>query len=282
MDEYLLIICTILLIFFVSILIMIRKASSPNALYEGALDEFDQGEYRIAFKYLKKALQIKPADIRYLQLLGLTSLKLHDYNTAENCFNEILKVEPDRLEAVYNLALTYQMAEKLEDAKTYYYKALSINDKDKDTLYNLGLLLYEMGEYKDAVSSLEKASKLDPEKSILQFYIAKCKDKISDSSPTSSPEEIISMYSKLEGKAGLPIEYNITLATAFAKAGNIQKAQEYCSKAILSVEDDIQNYKLQGLLCLVRKDFDCAKNNLQIATQLNPNDEEVYNLLKYV
>ncbi len=285
MDVHLIAICLIIIIIFLYVLIIIWRSSSPKALYDAALDEYKQNEYKVAFEYLNKAVSIKPKYTAAIQLLGLTSLKIGDYKTAENCFLKILKEDPDRLEALYNLALTYQMAGRNEDSKNYYLKAISINDQDKDSLYNLALLLYQMGEYKEAITYFDKSMKLDPKKTLAQFYIAKCKDQMRDSEislDSESSESVIELYTILAGKNDLPSEYNITLATAYAKAGNIAKAQEYCQKAILTVEDDIQNYKLQSLICLVNKDFACAKNNLHIAMQLNPNDQEVYDLLKYV
>ena len=285
MDEYLLIICIISFILISYTFFLLKKSFSPAALYDLAMDEYSQSEYRVAYILLKKAIKMKPKYTAAIQLLGLTSLKLHDYASAENCFIQILKIEPDRMEALYNLALTYQMSGKKQDAKDYYYKALTVDDKDRDTLYNLGLLLYELEEYKDAIETFEKVVKIEPNKAITKFYIAKCKDKMHDLpqyESENSAEEIIELYSTLEGKEDLPPDYSITLATAFAKTGNINKAEEYCQKAIFNVDDDIRSYKLQAVICLVKKDLDCAKNNLHIAMQLNPNDEEVYNLLKYV
>ena len=282
MDTLLIIAFMVLFVLLLIIVFLLVNSMNPKVLFENAHEELSQGNVTGAIKILKKLIRKNASNLEAFNLLGLAYLKIHKYEDAISAFESILEIEPDNFEAEYNLAFALQTLGRYQEAKDHYSRAVSINPNDSDALYNLGLLLFQMKEYQQSAIMFNKALKFRPDNTIIKFYVAQCKDEMCTYDDQSCIDATLEDYMKLSGKQDLPPEFHIKLATAHAKSGNIKKAEEYCQQAISSNYEDINNYKLLSLICLVKKDFDSARSNLDIAKQLDPHDEEVYTLLKYV
>ena len=266
---------------FIIIFLLIRSFISPKILYDWAMKEVDLDNYIKAKKLFLRAIKRKKNFTEALHRLGLLSFKLKDYKTSEDCFRKIIRFDSDNFVAHYNLGLSLQMLQKTDEAKDSYEKALEVVSDDYDTCFNMGIICFKDKNYKDALSYFEKAQRSLPNQTSNMFFIVKCKDELSLEQASITAQTILSEYSKLASKSDLPAEFYSSFARAYAKNGQIKEAEEYCRKSLSFNSEDNQAYKLLGLISLLNNDILSAKTNLTIASQLDPNDDEVYNILKY-
>lgn len=273
-------ICFIL--FIILVIVVIKKNSvSENILYEKGLEEYEQANYQKAKKLFIKAIAKKSDFFEALLRLGLLYFKLLDYKAAKKCFEQIIETNSDNFIATYNLALTLQMMKMNEDAKNYYRKALSLNDKDADSYFNLGLISFEEKNYVEALGLFERADLLLPNQASVIFYKIRCKDELCKYDSDEESQEIINSYMKISSRNDIPSQYYATLTKAYAKNGQLKEAMEFCKKSLQINPEDPESYKLYGLMLIINNDILAAKTNLMIAMQLDPDNEEVYNMLKY-
>lgn len=273
-------ICLVVILLFVLIFIR-RKNTNENVLYKKGIEELEHSNYKQAIKLFLRAIAKKSDFFEALLRLGLLYFKLHDYDAAKNCFEKIIETNPDSFIATYNLALTLQMLKLNEESITYYRKAISLNDKDMDSYFNLGIMSFEKKNYLEALGLFEKAHLLSPNQTATLFYIVKCKDELCMYETSEEGQEIIDSYMKISSKNDVPKECYTAITKAYAKMGNIKDAMEFCKKSLQLNPEDSEGYKLYGLMSIINNDILSAKTNLLIAMQLDPGNEEIYDIMKY-
>lgn len=94
-------------------------------------------------------------------------------------------------------------------------------------------------------------------------------------------QNIIDNYLKIASESDLPLEFNISIATAYAKIGDLEQSNEYCQKALLLNSEDIEGYKLLGLIQLAKRNFVATKVTLSTALHLQPKNKELHDILSY-
>lgn len=214
--------------------------------------------------------------------LGIAYLKLKDFNSAQDCFETVLKDSPKSFDVLFYLAQTLHVKGVYNQASDYYLKAIEVNDKSFDAYFNFGIVLFNQKMYKEALDSLQKANLLCPENDKILYYITRCNDELCDYEDESKAQQIIDDYMLLSQKSDLPKEIYISIAKAFAKIGEVEKAEEYCQKALVNNSEDVESYKLFGLIQLIKRDYVQTKNVLSTALHLQPQNRELHTLLSYV
>lgn len=259
---------------------MSEKSSDKN-VFKAGVKAFEKGNYKKAKELLLKAPDIDTSfETKYN--LGIVHLKLDEYDDAKKCFEQVLKSSPKNFDALFNLAQVLQLQEKYDEALEFYNKAIKENDKNVDCLLNIGNVHCKKGDYDKALEVLEKAKEILPDSAKVLFSIAKCKGELYVTENKGEYQQIIDEYNKLSGMPDLPLEFNISLAKVYAKNGDIDKALQHCKNAIEVNEEDIEAYKLLGLIQLIKKDFSGAKNSLAIALNFQSNNEETHHLFSYL
>lgn len=214
--------------------------------------------------------------------LGTAYLKLNEYDEAVACFEQVLKVAPKNFDALFNLAQIFQSQKKYDEALEMYTKAVSEQEKDINCPLNMGLIYYEQGNYDKALEILEKAKGLSPDNVQILFSIAKCKSELCNFDNEDEINKLINEFTKLDGCADLPADFNISLAKVYAKTGDIDKAFEYSKNAVEADGEDIDAYRLLGLIQLVNKEFPNAKSSLSAALNFQTDNAEIHNLFSYL
>lgn len=250
-------------------------------LYASAILSFDSGKYKRARTLFAKITLLLPNFKDAKHKLGLTYIALGEYEQAVDCFENILKSNPRNFYALLQLAFAYQYMEKYDKAEEAYNKALKENEKSGDCVFGLGFIRVNQQKYAEALEFFTKAEETYSDKVKLAFYINKCHDELSTYDEETQGQEIIDGYLKIVNEPNLPKEFNISLATAYAKMGQIESAMTYCKKSLSDNSEDIESYKLLGLIQLVQKDFSTTKGTLSTALHLQPYNNELHNLLSY-
>lgn len=250
-------------------------------LYNKGLKEFKSEQYKKARTLFSRITIMIPdfKDTRYR--LGLTYLKLKEYEKAKTEFELCLKTSPDDFDILFNLALSLLNLKLYEQAEEFYLKALDKNEKDVNCFFGLGLINYNLKKFETAMQFFQKADELSPNNPLYLFYINRCKDELCTYDEEEQVNTIIEAYLKLLEYPNLPKEFHIVLAGAYAKSGNIQESEKYCKLALTKNFENVECYKVLGLIQLIKKDLEETKNTLKTALNLQPNNEEIHNLLSY-
>lgn len=252
-------------------------------LYASGTKAFEEENYGKAKKYFAKIVFLNPnyEDARYQ--LGLTFMKLRNYPSAKESFEQALKITPNFFKALFNFAQVLQILKEYDKAEENYNKALKENEKSHECYFELGLINCEQKKYEKALELLKQAEELGSVNKQLPFYVNKCNHGLCDFDDEEQGKSIIENYLALEAtnKGDLPVEFNKTVANAYAKLGNTEKALEYCQKSLINSTEDVECYKLLALIQYAKKNYVEAKNTLSTAIRLQPKDKELHNILSY-
>lgn len=212
--------------------------------------------------------------------LAIACLNLGEFANAQAYFTQILKTSPKNVEALNNLANVLLLQGKNAEAAEVYTKLLSENTKDVESYLALAKIYKEQGEDEKANEILEKAKSVAPDNAKILFAIIKNKTASKEESDDYTQE--INEYISLLDKPDLPEEFHISLATVYAKNGQIEESLEYCKRAIEINDSDIEAYRLLGLIQLIKNDIVGAKNSLSMALNLQSGSIETHNIFSYL
>ncbi|SET51470.1 tetratricopeptide repeat protein [Thalassotalea agarivorans] len=166
-----------------------------------------KGKYRVAYSYLKAAIDVKPSFDSSWGNLGVL-YRLNDYeNEAMQVYDVVLAINDNNLNTLNNKAMLLFKQGKYDDAheinqilhrkrkdNPYYYamigdehfykgnyklaisylkKSLKLDDKIHSSHYKLAQVYSQMGEYEKAESAMKKALRYNKVSDIDQKYTAK-------------------------------------------------------------------------------------------------------------
>lgn len=123
----------------------------------------EKGDYRQAYQYASKALQIHPRLAAIHYNLGNIFAKFGNNEKAIYHFQEALKLQPDSLAAMMNLGNAFMRQGSIDDAISQYSNALNINPNDPDIHNNLGVALAIKGRDDEAFVHFHRALDLKPD-----------------------------------------------------------------------------------------------------------------------
>lgn len=249
--------------------------------YNAGMKALAKGKNKKAAALFKRAMLINPdfEDVKYR--LGLVYLGEKSYGQAEEALTTILNSDPKNAKARIALAQSLQAQKAYDSALEQYSKALESDENNFEALNGMGFIKYQKGEHQEALALLEKALALSPDNKNTEFYVNKCNDELCSYEIDCDGADIIGKYLKMDGKDNLPNDFHFSLAQAYAKTGQVEHAQEYCHKALEANPEDVESYKLLGIIHLAKKDFTTAKNMLLTALKLQPNNDEIHDILSY-
>ncbi len=137
---------------------------SPYIYDDLGLVYIAKGRPDLAIQNFEKALEIKPDYTPALNNLGTAYLARQEWDTAISIFK---KINNDLLYAtpympMSNIGWAYYNKKRYNLAKKYYLEALKMEPKFVPALRGLGLTYIALGEYSQAIKTLEKGAKLAP------------------------------------------------------------------------------------------------------------------------
>lgn len=115
---------------------------------------FNYRQYQKAIDFAEKCTGCAGKD----RIVAMSYFQLEDYGRAEKILLQIINKNPADAEATYTLARTYLEIGMEGKAIPYYVKALQLDDTRSNWHFELGLLYYNNDNYKNAVTSFNKAA----------------------------------------------------------------------------------------------------------------------------
>lgn len=223
---------------------------------------FDQSS-RILFSILQKE---KDRVDCYFGL-GCNFLGMQDYDRAIECFEKYLDIDPN---GVYSEEAR-DLLDVLEEYE-YYEDSYNIFDSDAESIYDLaaeGKYLLDRGEYKKAISKLEKVVKLNPTLTFVKNNLSLayfCDGKINKAIETSL--EVLAMDPQ-------NIHANCNICLFINERDGSESSKKYLDKIVnFKTQDPEELHKIAVTLCEL-KEHRLANRVLKQLLQYKPYDIRV-------
>jgi len=121
------------------------------------LEWMQQGDMREAFRYLRKALDLRPGNGDLWANLGAFYSRNQNYGAAEKSYLQALQLDSGHTIAMSNLERLYRQQQRFELAEYYADKARYHRERNPYYLYYQARNAYEHGDYKSAKKQLRRA-----------------------------------------------------------------------------------------------------------------------------
>jgi len=157
--------------------------------------DIKEGRYQDAIIHYNLAIRKHPRFPAAFNNRGIAYLKLREYDNAIQSFKKALAIDPNYRPAKENLEKTLKTKKELfklyiskgnkamekkkfEEALKLYERAVVINPKSTNAWTNRGVALIALTNYKDAVTCLTKALRLDPSNQAAARYLKQAKERL--------------------------------------------------------------------------------------------------------
>lgn len=125
----------------------------------GILVEADR-DYKAAVAEYRKALELEPKNVTYLNDLAWTYYRAGQLDEAREAFQQAIQIEPENLVGQTNLGWVYLKEGDLERAAAQFRQALAIDPNYAFAHFGLGKALDALGEGREAIDEYKKAWRL--------------------------------------------------------------------------------------------------------------------------
>jgi Tfp pilus assembly protein PilF len=119
------------------------------------------GEYTSALEYFNKALERVPENVHVLSNKGISLYKSKMYQQALECFDAALKIDANYINALTFKGHSLYRLEKNNEALDLYNRIIRLDHDNAEALYNKACLCSIKGDEYGAITSLERAIRLD-------------------------------------------------------------------------------------------------------------------------
>ncbi len=144
----------------------VNLEQSPNdagCLHMMGLIECLLGHKRIALKWLKQSLDVKPDSPDVLCHYAIVLMERSRYPEAIETLNRAIALNPDHADSFYQLGNAFKTLKDSERATQAYTRVLELNPKHAEACNNLGTLLSGQKLYAEAVGFFERAIAAQPD-----------------------------------------------------------------------------------------------------------------------
>jgi len=247
----------------------------PAALYQQAVDVFQQGNYPEAERLLRSGLLTYPQDGRALGLLGVVLDAQKKYDDAEAAYNQALRFAPRSAPLLNNLGNHFLAVGDFARAREEYLRVVAIEPNSS----NANLRLAEMSlAVKDGKAALEYLSHL-PESVKKQSATLLLRAKalyLAGQRPAAE-----ALLAQIETQEGLDPRAAFSVGMAFIEWGRYEQAEEAFGRALRLDPTNFGILSNLGLAALHARHFGRAQEVLGAALRQNPTDvDTLYNLAR--
>jgi tetratricopeptide (TPR) repeat protein len=232
----------------------------------------------LAIQALKKALEIRPADVDVLFALGDLYYKRGDLIPAEEIFRKIISVTPGDTyteTALINLGIILDEMERYSEAMDTLERVIQLNPKNYNAYYNLGLASLHSGQAARAIQAWKKASALESGKNF------QARERIADYySQNLYNGEAVSAYASILEDNPNAHKIRIKLASVYKKMGQASSAEKQLLHVLNNSESGSEMKEAHKILALVYAESKDpimekkAKEEAFRASHMDPKDME--------
>ena len=133
--------------------------NSNNLEIKKILTFFKENKFEDVIVEGKKLFKQRQNDAQLIYLLGLSSIKLENFDDAENYFNKLILLNKNP-ENFYVLGNIQKKLKKFDNAIISFEKAIKINSNFTEAYNNLGSTQKSLNKYQEAIVNYKKAISL--------------------------------------------------------------------------------------------------------------------------
>jgi tetratricopeptide (TPR) repeat protein len=224
---------------------------------------------------LEKAVKLNPSFTEGFALLAAVYDKQRDYSAAVEAYRKVTALDSSRADMFYGLGSVLIRMMKYEEAAEAYEKAISLNINNKEIYFELGGAYEAVQNWAKAAEAYEKYLALKPEITWNGYLcLGICR--------LNLQEYAAAVAALLEAQKAQPqdLKVNKTLAEAYEKAGQPEKAEEvYNAMAVLDPTSAKAYYSMAIRMYDTAGKYDKAVVPAKKIVDLDPKNEmNIYNL----
>jgi tetratricopeptide (TPR) repeat protein len=262
------------------------------------IDLFNQGKYEKVESLCKSVSKKYKNNFLFCKLIGLTNLKINNYDESIHFFEKSINIKKDDFEVYLNcaiayinkeefkksliylkkslqlnsenefifnsLGIVYSKLEKYDQAINFYYKAILINKNFNEANYNIGIVFQKLNQFDKSEKYLERIDLTNYCNPDVFLYLAFAKRKLK-----KNKESIKILNNLLLKKKLIDIcYYNIGLA--HQSSNDHQQAIKYFDQAIKIKSDYYQAHNSIGYSFYKIKNFEKALQFYKKAIEIRP------------
>ena len=241
-----------------------------DILYDIALSFEYVNQFRLAARYLQKALKKNDDKLTILYELAYCYDRLHDFDKSIRYYEAYLDREPYAENVWYNLGLLYFKKENFRKAVECYDYAIAINDDYAMAVFNKANALANLEDYTGAIMAYKECILLEPENVLAHCYLGESLEKLEDF------REAIQWYEKATriDPSFSEAWYGVAVCYLFRKL--YHDALYYVNKAISL---DAENPDFWFTLGNIHAQLDACPDAIRAylkTTELDPYDDEAW------
>ncbi|MGO8692422.1 MAG: tetratricopeptide repeat protein [Rectinemataceae bacterium] len=122
-------------------------------------------------------------------------------------------------------------------SRDHWLRAVEADPKSPELRLGLALALWDLGEYKDALSAVERARRLGAEPGEADYYSALCRARLGEDSETLLPRLQALLHSRTEGGEGADPRLMFALGEALYRSGRPDLASGWFEKVLSLVPE---------------------------------------------
>ncbi len=242
--------------------------SHYKLLVDKAYSLHASGDYEQAEMIYSKLLESRPEDINVLNLFGILSISMKNYERAITLLTKAFLYNKSTYVAS-NLAKAYYLNNEIDNAIKIYKQALE-NEENDDIYYSLAIACKKINDFDSAVEYYLKAIKLNPQNYSAMYNLSLLY------SDTGHNDKAIYFALKAVEINDTDVDILTLLSGYFEEEQDYQSSIKYLEKAVFLAPDKSIFYYNLGVLYSKLDNFDKAVENYKKALLLNPMQIEAH------
>lgn len=132
---------------------------------------FNLNEHAQSVIYIKKAIDLEPQNITFLNNLAISYLDT-DIEKSQNYFEKSLSIDPKSISTNKTLGHLYLKENKIKEAMACYEMIIKEDKIDFEVATNYAKLLYDISEYSKSIQFINQALNIDNKSSMIHLNAA--------------------------------------------------------------------------------------------------------------
>lgn len=194
-----------------------------------------------------------------------------DFTLAVRDYQKLIEIRPDSVEVLANLGAALVHLNRFDEAIANYRSALKLDPENPAIRLNLGLAFYKKGDFRSAVEQFEMLRKAHPDNPRIVTLIGDCYTRVGEI------EKAVAILEPVQRTHPDDLDLTYVLGSAMVRVGRRRDGVGLLER-VAKAGKSADAYMLAGSTLLDLNEFEQARQDLDMARQLNPNLPGIHTL----
>jgi tetratricopeptide (TPR) repeat protein len=194
--------------------------ASPEGAFLAGRVAYLMDDMSNAGKYLEKVVKANPALVEPQAMLASVYYKQRNYSAAVPAFQKVIELDPKRAAAHLELGDIFYRMQKYPESIASLEQAVALDSSNKQALFTIGNAYDELRDFAKAAEAYERFLKLNPENA-WNGYLKLGEDRLA----LGQFDQAVAALEQAAQSQPKDLKVNYTLAQAYQKAGQLDKAE---------------------------------------------------------